>query len=135
MGISRGYRSHAGKLIDIGLSVSYFSLLFKQVLLEFLLRKLLKRTFIFDKVCSHLPFEHFYSLIVINHKLSFLIQKLEEHLSPILVLKNLQENFDLILIRELFDLDGDIIRIPETKLGPLNVVQNTPMNILVCQLV
>jgi len=135
MGISRGYRSPAGKLIDIGLSVSYFSLLFKQVLLEFLLRKLLKRTFIFDKVCSHLPFEHFYSLLIINHKLGFLIQKLEEHLSSILVLKNLQEDFDLILIRELFDLDGDIIRIPETKLGPLNVVQNTPMDILVCQLV
>ena len=135
MGISRGYRSPAGKLIDIGLSVSYFSLLFKQVLLEFLLRKLLKRTFIFDEVCSHLPFEHFYSLLVINHKLGFLIQKLEEHLSSILVLKNFQEDFDLILIRKLFDLDRDIIRIPETKLGPLNVVQNTPMNILVSQLV
>jgi hypothetical protein len=42
MGISRRYGSPAGKLVDIGLSISYFSLLFKQVLLEFLLGKLLK---------------------------------------------------------------------------------------------
>jgi hypothetical protein len=110
-------------------------LLLQEIFLELRLSQFLESALILDQIRPHLPLEHFLPLFIKYCQFGVQIQKLEQHLRSILIFMDLQEDFDLVLLRILLDFDCEIIGAPEPKLQLLYVVEDAPLDIEITQLV
>ena len=110
-------------------------MLLQEIFLELRLSQSLESALILDQIRPHLPLEHFLPLLIKYRQFGIQIQKLEQDLRSILIFMDLQEDFDLVLLRILLDFDSEIIGAPEAKLQLLYVVEDAPLDIEITQLV